>query len=60
VLPFGVDAASDAVAQLAAALAPGADVPWSPHDAARHVRADTATWAATSRAIAPPLKPPRG
>ena len=59
VLPLGVDVATDAVAQLAAALAPGADMPWGPHDAARHVRADTAAWAATSRAIAPPLKPPR-
>jgi len=60
VLPFGADVATDAVAQLAAALAPGADMPWNPYDAARHVRADTATWAATSRSIAPPLMPPRG
>ena len=60
VLPLGTDAAADAVAQLAVALAPGADPSWNPHDAARHVRTDASPWAATSRAIAPPLKPPRG
>jgi hypothetical protein len=60
VLPLGGDVGSEAVAQLAAALAPGANLSWNPHNAARHMRADTATWAATSRSIAPPLKPPRG
>ena len=60
VLPLGADAATEAVAQLAASLAPGADVRWSPHDTAHHVQAGAASWAPTTRAIAPPLKPPRG
>ena len=60
VMPLGGDAAAEAVAQLASALAPGADVLWSLHEPARHVRASTAGWAATSRSIAPPLQPPRG
>jgi hypothetical protein len=60
VLPLGADTATEAVAQLAAALAPGAEVLWSPRDPARHVQVDAAIWAATSRSIAPPLKPPRG
>jgi hypothetical protein len=60
VLPLGGDVASEAVAQLTAALAPGADLSLNPLDAAHHVRAVAATWAATSHTIAPPLKPPRG
>jgi hypothetical protein len=60
VLPLGSDAASDAVAQLAAAVAPGADARWSPYDRAHHAQAGTAGWAPTTRSIAPPLRPPRG
>ncbi|HEY6514409.1 MAG TPA: hypothetical protein VI032_20705 [Burkholderiaceae bacterium] len=60
VLPIAVDAASEAVAQLTASLAPGGDLRWSAHDNAHHVQAGTTSWAPTTRAIAPPLKPPRG
>jgi len=60
VLPFGPDTATEAVAQWAAAVAPGTDVRWSPHRLARHVQAGSASWAPTTRSIAPPLQPPRG
>ena len=60
VLPLSADTASEAVAQLAATLAPGAEATGLIHDGARHVQADAAAWAPTSRAIAPLLKPPRG
>jgi hypothetical protein len=59
VVPLAPDTATEAVAQLGAALAPGADVQWRLPDGARHVLLDTAPWAAKTRAIAPPLKPPR-
>jgi len=59
VLPLGADTGTEAVAQLAAALAPGAEASRPLRDAARHVQAGAAPWAATSRAIAPPRKPPR-
>ena len=60
VLPIGVDAASDAIAQIAAALAPPAEAMWQlPHDA-RDEHARVAHWVPTHRSIAPPLKPPRG
>jgi len=60
VLPLGPDAATEAVAQWAAAVAPGTEVRWSPQPLARHVQASTASWAPTTRSIAPPLQPPRG
>ena len=60
VLPLGPDSATEAVALWAAAVAPGTDVRWSPHDSAHHVQAGSAGWAPTTRAIAPPLQPPRG
>ena len=59
VLPWGIDAAGDAVAQLAAVLAPGAGALTSPRCHAHHVRAMGERWAATSRSIAPLLQPPR-
>jgi len=59
VLPLGVDGASDAVAQLAAALAPNGDAEWALHDQTRHPHAQGATWAATTRSIVPILQPPR-
>ena len=59
VLPLGPDAATEAVALWATTVAPGADVQWSPHDHARHGQAGAANWAPTTRAIAPPLQPPR-
>src|SRR5262245_33506668 len=60
VLPIGVDTAGDAVAQLAAMLAPGVDASWTRRSDAEHVHAGSAAWAATSRSIAPLLRPPRG
>jgi len=60
VMPLALDVASDAVAQLAAALAPGVEVAWRLRSLARHVHASSTAWVATSRSIAPPLKPPRG
>jgi len=60
VLPVGADAATEAVAQLAASLAPGAEMHWSPRDSAHHVQAGASRWVPTTRALAPPLKPPRG
>lgn len=60
VLPLGPDSATEAVAQLAAAVAPGADVQWTLLDRAHHVQAGAAPWAPTTRSIAPPLQPPRG
>jgi hypothetical protein len=59
VLPLGLDSATEAVAQWAGTVAPGADVRWSPHDGARHVQAGAASWAPTTHSLAPPLKPPR-
>jgi hypothetical protein len=60
VFPLGPDTATEAVAQLASAVAPSADLRWSPHDRARHVQAGAASWAPTTHSIAPPLQPPRG
>jgi hypothetical protein len=60
VLPVGADAATEAVAQLGTSLAPGAEMRWSPHDSAHHVQTGAARWVPTTRALAPPLKPPRG
>ena len=60
VLAFGHDPATEAVVQLAAVLAPGADSHWMPCDAAHHVQAVTASWSPTTRSITPPLQPPRG
>jgi hypothetical protein len=60
VLPLGPDTATEAVAQLAAAVVPGADLRWSAHDRGHHVQAGSTGWAPTTRSIAPPLQPPRG
>jgi|EndMetStandDraft_4_1072995.scaffolds.fasta_scaffold580988_2 hypothetical protein len=60
VLPLSGDLASDAVAHLAAALAPGHDAAWLAEARARHVRAAAAAWAPTPGALAPPWRPPRG
>lgn len=60
VLPWSLDSASEAMAQLAAALAPGADAAWSPLGSASHVRASGAQWVATHRFVAPAPQPPRG
>lgn len=60
VVPLTGDAAIDAVAQLAATLAPSADAAWRPREHARHAQAGVAPWAPTQRSIAPPLQPPRG
>jgi len=60
VLPYGTDTATDAVAHLAAALAPSSHARWSPRDGAHPVQAGTAGWAPTTRSITPPLRPPRG
>ena len=59
VFPVGTDTATEAIAQLAAAVAPGADVRWGLHDSAHHVQAGTAGWAPSTRSVAPPLQPPR-
>jgi hypothetical protein len=59
VLPLGSDSATEAVAQLAITWAPAAERPFVVPDGARHVQLGTPPWAATTRSIAPPLKPPR-
>jgi len=60
VLPLAVDAANEAVGQLAASLAPGNDPRWSVRDRLHHVQAGTPGWVPTTRSLAPPLQPPRG
>lgn len=60
VSPVGADAATEAIAQLGASLAPGSEMRWIPRNSAHHVQAGAARWAPTTRALAPPLKPPRG
>ena len=59
VVPLGPDTTSEAVAVLAVTLAPAAEMRWALPESARHVQTEVTPWAATSRTIAPPLKPPR-
>jgi len=59
VVPVNLDAANDAIALLATVLAPGGGGMSPLRSGARHERASITPWAATSRSIAPPLKPPR-
>jgi hypothetical protein len=61
VMPLTADIAADALAQLALAFAPahaGVGPALGP-DTARHARPHAAPWWAATRAIAPPLQPPR-
>jgi len=61
VVSLAAEVAADALAQLAAAFAPaqrGAEQELG-SGGARHALPSTASWWAGSRAVAPPLKPPR-
>jgi hypothetical protein len=59
VVPIAADIAHDALAQLGSAFAPAQHDTARLHATARHAPPHVATWSATSRPIAPPLKPPR-
>jgi hypothetical protein len=59
VMPLDDEAACEAIGSLAALLAPLAVGAPRLLDAIAHVRAATPAWAASTRAIAPPRRPPR-
>jgi hypothetical protein len=61
VVPLAADAAHDALAQLATAFAPARHgAAPAPAQAARDVQPQARAWAATSRTVAPLLRPPQG
>ena len=62
VVSVGADLAGDALAHLAGVFAPAQrhGAPVRLHAAARHALPHAPAWSATSRTIAPLLKPPRG
>lgn len=60
VVPIAAEVAHDALAQLGSAFAPARHDAAQLHATARHAPPHAAAWSATSRPIAPLLKPPRG
>jgi hypothetical protein len=59
VVPIAAELAHDALAQLGSAFAPARHHAATVHASARHAPPQAAAWSATSRPIAPLLKPPR-